>query len=351
MSADDALPESDRLAGAPHPRETTALFGQDEAERTLLDAYRSGKMHHAWILGGAEGIGKATLAYRFTRFILAHPRPDDPAVREAASLAVDPGHPAARQVANMAHPDLLVLRRQWEADKKRISSGIRADMARRVVPFFGSTAGQGGWRICIVDSAEDLNSQSANALLKTLEEPPPNALFLILANRPRRLLPTIRSRCRMLMLAPLAEEDILRAIHALDLENMPEDAALREAAKLADGSVRRALDIASGGSAALRAAMAGLLAEWPRFNGLAVHALAEQVDRAGDEGVAAIMDMALDWIHERALEDAARGGARLAAWPELWEKTVRDAREAGIYNLDRKPLVLNLFFDLARIPA
>src|SRR5690606_7513174 len=131
---------------APHPRESADLRGHAEAESTLLDAYRGGRLHHAWLIGGPRGIGKATLAYRFARFILAHPDVDSPAVRAATTLAIDPAHPVARQIAGAAHPDLLTLERSAN-DKGVLRTVITVDEVRRTVSFFGSTAGAGGWRI------------------------------------------------------------------------------------------------------------------------------------------------------------------------------------------------------------
>ena len=165
------------------PRLTQELFGHAEAEQTLLDAYRGGRMPHAWLIGGESGIGKATLAYRMARFVLAHPDPAMPAVQKAKSLGVPADHPAARRIAGQAHSDLLVLRRVINEKTGKLFTVIRVDDVRRTVPFFGSTAGEGGWRVAIVDPLDDLNSAGANALLKVLEEPPPRALLL--AGQPR----------------------------------------------------------------------------------------------------------------------------------------------------------------------
>jgi DNA polymerase-3 subunit delta' len=158
------------------PRLTNDLFGHADAERTLLDAYRSGRIPHAWLIGGESGIGKATLAYRMARFVLAYPDPAMPAVQKAQSLAVPADHPAARRVASQSHSDLLALRRVINEKTGKLFTVIRVDDVRRSVPFFGSTAGEGGWRVAIVDSVDELNKESENALLKVLEEPPPRAL-------------------------------------------------------------------------------------------------------------------------------------------------------------------------------
>jgi DNA polymerase-3 subunit delta' len=232
---------ADRLDGAPHPRERQVLIGHAEAERQLLDAYRGPRMHHAWLIGGPEGIGKATLAYRFARFVLANPvAARIPA--EVDSLAVPEDHPVARRIVAGSHTDLLALRRIAEVGKDKIPQEISVNAMRDIVRFFGSTAGEGGWRICIVDAADDLNRSSANALLKLLEEPPPRSLFLIVAHLPGRLLPTIRSRCRMLHLHPLTSDEIVAGLQTFADIRLPDDEAARISA-LADGSLRRALEL------------------------------------------------------------------------------------------------------------
>src|SRR5665647_1725052 len=152
------------------PRETSALFGHADAEQALLESYQSGRIPHAWLIGGPPGIGKATLAYRLARFVLAHPDPKAPEVQKATSLAVDAEHPVARRIAAQAQGDLLVLERVINEQTGKLYTVIRVDDVRRSVPFFGSTAGEGGWRIVIVDAVDDLQREGANALLKVLEE-------------------------------------------------------------------------------------------------------------------------------------------------------------------------------------
>src|SRR5438045_4507522 len=149
----------------PHPRETTALFGHREAELALLNAYRSGRIPHAWLIGGAQGIGKATLAYRMARFVLAHPNPLAPSVQRADTLAVDPTDPVARQVTNGAHGGLLVLERSLN-DRGVMRTVITVDETRETISFVGSTAAVDGWRGCIVDTVYELNPNAADELLK-----------------------------------------------------------------------------------------------------------------------------------------------------------------------------------------
>ncbi|MGB9368216.1 MAG: DNA polymerase III subunit delta', partial [Xanthobacteraceae bacterium] len=193
------------MADIPHPRQTLSLYGHFGAEQAFLESYRAGRVPHAWLIGGPRGIGKATLAYRMARFVFAYPSPQT--AQNAASLALPPDHPVVRRVAAQGHPDLLALERVAD-DKGKVPMFIPVDMVRRTIGFFGSTAGEGGWRVCIVDSADEMNAAGANALLKILEEPPSRCLLLVVSHAPGRLLPTIRSRCRHLALRALSAEDV-----------------------------------------------------------------------------------------------------------------------------------------------
>src|ERR1700737_2550694 len=206
MSARQVEPQ----ISAVHPRQTAALFGHREAETALLNAYRSGRIPHAWLIGGAQGIGKATLAYRMARFVLAHGNPNAPQVQRAETLGVDPSDPVARHVAAGAHGGLLTLERTAN-DKGVMRTVITVDETRETISFFGSTAAAEGWRVCIVDTVDELNPNAANALLKILEEPPRQSLFLLVSHAPGRVLPTILSRCRRLTLRPLSTADVIRA--------------------------------------------------------------------------------------------------------------------------------------------
>ncbi len=238
-AADDSPPESDRFAPAPHPRDTFALFGHEQAEAEFLDAYRAGRMPQAWIIGGPPGIGKATLAWRVARFIAAHPDPAAPAVQQAKNLAVDPDHPAARKLSALSFGDLALLRRQWSEKTKKHATRITVDDVRHAIHLFEQAAGEGGWRMAIIDSADDLNLNSANALLKLIEEPPPRCLFLLIAHRPGRLLPTIRSRCRTLMLQSLAPPALDAAVReALDASGQQASGALPRQSLRPRGRVR-----------------------------------------------------------------------------------------------------------------
>ena len=345
--------EPDRLPIAPHPRETLALVGHEAQEQAFLDALRSGRTHHAWLLGGPEGIGKASFAYRVARFMLAA---GDPAVRAQAarSLAMAEGDPATRRVMARSHPDLHLLRRSLKPDGKSYTSNIPVDAARRVIDRFGASAAEGGWRICIVDSAEDMDRPTANALLKLLEEPPPRALFLIVAHAPGRLLPTIRSRCRLLSFEPLAPEQVVEAgrIALQRMEAPFDDSALLRAASLSEGSVKRALTYVDPETLVLVEAVRARLDALPQIDLSALLALAEDVaGKAGERDFGVMIETVQGWLSDHLHAHAAAQPARLAPLAEVWEKLQKAAREVETYNLDRRPLVISMFHDLSSAVA
>ncbi len=327
------------------PRATAALFGHDDAEQTLLASYKSGRVPHAWLIGGPPGIGKATLAYRFARFVLTHPDPGAPDVQSATSLAVDPAHPVARRVAAQAQGDLLVLERVVNEQTGKLYTVIRVDDVRRTVSFFGSTAGEGGWRIAIVDSVDDLQREGANALLKVLEEPPQRALLLLVSHAPGRELPTIRSRCRRLLLRPLDEADVTRAAAAA-AERDTDDPELREAANAADGSVARALDLLNGAALGLRQKVLDLIAQLPDPDPRALHALGDALGGSDPQTLAAFMDLVNGWLAAR-LGNGTQAKPQLARVAATWDTVNRAAAEVETYNLERKPLVFAVFGALA----
>jgi DNA polymerase-3 subunit delta' len=321
------------------------LFGHEQAEGALLDAYKSGRMPHAWLIGGQPGIGKATLAYRLARFVLAHPDPAAADVQGATSLAVDPDNPVARRIAVQAQGDLLVLERALNEQTGKLYTVIRVDDVRRTVSFFGSTAGEGGWRVAIVDAVDDLQSEGANALLKVLEEPPPRTLLLLISHAPGRELPTIRSRCRRLLLRPLDTADVVRALAEATGRAADEDDVTRAAAA-SDGSVARALQLLDEDALALRQRVLDLFKQLPSPDPRALHALGDALGGTDPQTLATFMDLVNDWLSSR-LANVSEEKSRLARVALAWEKVNRNAREVETYNLERKPFVFSVFGELA----
>ena len=359
----ETLPEADRLEGFPHPRETQALYGHQQAEHTLAAELASGKMHHAWLVSGAEGVGKATLAYRFARAALA--RPEDRDVF-GESLAVPSDTPASRQVTALSHPGLLVIRRGYDHKTKKVASTISVDDVRRLRGFLSLSAEQDGWRVIIVDSADDMNLNAANALLKALEEPPARTVFLVLSSAPGRLLPTIRSRCRVLALAPLTAGDVRRAaLAALTSadKRAPIEMELTTLEALSGGSVRRFLALLEGGGLALQAKIDTAFLSLPKLGSRALHVLADDLQPAAKEQkftlfLELFQNMLARLIRAEAtgegrasdvaLAKRVIGAQRLATFAHLWETLAREQADTDALNLDRKALILAMF---ARLQA
>jgi DNA polymerase-3 subunit delta' len=352
---DEDLLRFDRVEGWPAPEEQPVWFGSPAAEQTLLEAYRSGRMHHGWLLGGPKGIGKATLAYRFARFVLANPDPAAPEVAAAADLSVPASHPAFRRVASRAHPNLLVLERPWDEQNKRFKTVVAVDEVRRTVSFFGTTAGENTWRVAIVDPADDMSPSSENALLKILEEPPARSLFLLVSHSPGRLLPTIRSRTQRLDIAPLAVDAIAAAISA----HGDADDDLPLVAQLSEGSLRRAVLLMEGGGIETYRALGRLLAALPRLDMAAGHAFADRVSGRGDDDAwVGFSDTLAAWLNRRVRglpepEGQMEPGPGVQAvplerWAEVWETLRQSVEDADEFNLDRKRTVLSILMALAR---
>jgi DNA polymerase III subunit delta' len=338
--------EADRFQAFPAPREMLWLGGHQAQERVLLDAYRSGKLHHAWLFTGPEGIGKATLAYRFARFILANPDQSPPQLQAAKTLFVPARNDIAGQVARLSHSDLGVIRRGMTKDGKNLQQEISVEIVRDTLSLFKTTAGAGGWRIIVVDAADDLNRASANALLKMLEEPPEKALFMLIAQRPGSLLPTIRSRCRVLRFYALSEAIVAEGLTKLtDTQGV----MLRDAVQGSHGSMRDGLALLDPESASFRRDARKILDNLNASNAKAIRQLIEKTTgRPGQKAFLALLEMITDQLH-RGLRMTNSDQARLAARADLWEKLRRTARDVETYNLDRRPFLLSLFSELADI--
>lgn len=342
----------DALSGWPMPEQQDSWLGDAAVEAQLRDAYVGGRMHHAWLIGGPRGIGKATLAFRLARFILANP--DPAAATLGSSLAVAADNRVFRQIAAGAHPNLLVLRRPWDEQAKRHRSELTVGEVRRIQSFFGSTPGEKGARICIVDTADELNASAANALLKVLEEPPAQGLFFLIASRPGQLLPTIRSRCRRLDLRPLPRDAVRTALADGEPESPAAEVDL--AADQSSGSLRLAIEFLREEGGGTHRAFTALTSALPEIDFEGVHALADSVaGRGRDEAYRNFIGIVEDWLSQRLRVESEAGlklpasvaEVPLASWADVWEKVRDTTLQAETLNLDRKQVVLQVFLALA----
>jgi DNA polymerase III subunit delta' len=360
----EAPPEG--AAAVPAPRANPDLAGHGYAECELRRLVEAGRLPHAILLSGPRGVGKATLAFRFARFLLATADHSTKAAIEGG-LAIDPESGVFHRVAAGGHADLLTVERAYDPRRRRLRGEIVVEDAREITGFFRLTAAEEGWRIVVVDGAEEMNRNAANALLKILEEPPRHALLLLVSHSPGRLLPTIRSRCRRFPLVPLAQEVVTGLLRRYrpDLPQ-PEAEAL---AVLSDGSIGRALELAEAGGLALYRSVLELLSHIPRLDIIRLHAFADQLARADAEDAyrvggelllqllarIAVCSVHLQLGREEIVdgEDEAMrrlaGRANAARWATLRDDIERNFAATDQLNLDRKQAMLGVFFAIEEL--
>ena len=315
------------MADTPHPRETFDLLGHDEPQEAFEAARARGRLHHAWLLTGPEGVGKATFAYRAARRLLG--APED---LSYGMLGTSPAEPVSRQIIARAHPDLMAIERIGEDGKVR--KVIPVDEVRKLAEFFSKSPANAPYRVAIVDAVDDLNINAANALLKTLEEPPPKGVLFLVSHSPGRLLPTIRSRCRRL--AFVAPELQVAANFVQERAPEVDDESALRLAGMANGAPGRALTLASSRALAMDDAARALLSDLPRVDEPMALALADGF--RGGEGAAAFglfFDRLAAQVHAHAAQRAQMRVGALDRWAAAWEMLQRLPREVEALNLDR----------------
>ena len=327
------------MSATPHPRAVFAFHDGEAVEGEFLTAMARGRLHHAWLLVGPEGVGKATFAYRVARRLLGA-RPD-PAM---GALGSDPNDPVSRQIASRSHPDLMVLELRTDDGKPRKS--IPVEEVRRLPEFFSKAPASAPYRVAIVDAADDLNINAANALLKTLEEPPARGVLLLVSHRPGGLIATIRSRCRRLTFAPWSED---RVASFLAQHTLLDDESRQRLAHMARGGPGRALYLASAGALEADALARDILARLPEVDEAALLAAADGFRGAeGQKRFELLFDRLADQVRAMALSAVEREGMQpdLDRWAQAWERLQAAPGEAEAVNLDRADVLFSVMGQL-----
>lgn len=357
--SDETPIEADRVPGAPHPRHAERIIGQDAAVGHFLTAAETGRLHHGWLLTGPRGTGKATLAWAIAKWLLADGAQGD--------LSIPADAPIARRIAALSEPRLHLVRRPVDDKTGKLRAEITVDEIRKLLSFFHMSAAEGGRRVAIIDSADEMNVSAANALLKILEEPPKQALILLISHQPGRLLQTIRSRCRELRLTPMQPEDMASILAGLGIEG---DAARLTA--LSAGSAGEALRLAGQDGLKLYQQIVDLFAP-ARMDRDAAARLADlAAGRAGADGdpfdlLVTLLDRFLSRTARTGLlgpplpEAATNEGEvmmRLAPddraarkWATAQAELSARARAGRAVNLDPSALVLDMLIGLANQPV
>lgn len=368
MNLED-LPEPDRLPDTPHPRDAQGVMGHQRAVDDILAAINSDRVHHAWMITGPKGIGKATLAYQAAMTLLARPESGglfgDPAPETALGLPHD--HSVATRIRAGSEPGLFVLRRPVDEKTKRLKQITTVEEVRKLRNFFAMSAGGNGRRVVIVDAMDELNNQAANALLKMLEEPPEGAVMFLVTHQPGAVLPTIRSRCRVLKLDPLNADDLQGAFATVQAHQVFDTGLL----PLAGGSVGQAITLAANGGLDIYSDLVKLFSGAPAIDRDALFKLAEQSSARGNDGgmdrLADMLDIFLSRLARASVTPAddvqACSGERdlftrlnpapqvARLWAEQQQHISQSLRAGLAVNLDPTALILDTAFKIEETAA
>ena len=315
---------------------TLPFVGHADALREVREAFASRRMPHAWLIAGIEGIGKAALAKHIAQFVLAN--------GEGELGKPDPGHYAAKLVEAETHPDLLIIRRAVDEKSGALRDIIPVEDILKVSLFFHKTAAHSGWRVVLIDEAHTLNRHGQNAILKIVEEPPPRALILLTVTTPGVMLPTIRSRARLLHLSPLGAEEMRGLLQTTAPQALPQD--VDAVISLSGGSVGFALKILRTESLPLYREMLGILDTMPQMDVARLHKLADQIARKADaESFEVLRALLIERLRTAAHNEAEKKG-RVDVALQIWDRTHATFAAAASANLDRKLAFINAMNDI-----
>lgn len=362
-----APPEPDEPEGLLPPREAVRCLGHENVEQTLLSLINSGAMPHALIFSGQKGIGKSTMAYRLTRYLLKHGTPDtaqdsmfDDAPTEAKSLDVAADDPTFSKVVSGGHPDLLTIERPMDAKKGTRKNNVDVETARKVAPFLRMTASNGGWRVVVIDDADTMNRNAQNAMLKILEEPPKNAILILITHRLGAMIPTIRSRCRVLNFDPLPD-DILANLMEKEVGGSLSSEQRTLLNNMSGGSIGVARKIIESNGLETTETIIELFKKWPDFNWVDIHHLSDQAGRAGQNDNFPNIEKSFLWVVENFIFTLAnptqqlpnaiagqefqriRQSKNVQEWLDILEALKAHFNQFNYQNLDKRQGVLGAF--------
>ena len=360
------LPQSDKQSDACHPRETLELFGQNLAEKRFLNAFNNNNLHHAWLISGSSGIGKATLAWRIAKFLFVNQSNNSNELFKedtlSSSLDIDHSHPVNPRLRALSEPNLFLLRRLYDEEKKRFRSNIAVDQVRKLNHFFALSSTDSKRRVVIIDSVDDLNNNSANALLKSLEEPPKDCLFLLISHQPAALLPTIKSRCIELRCQKLSSENMYKA---LNTSNIDTDTLSDGLINLSDGSVGNAIRLSNYNALSIYKSIVEIVETFPNLNGNLAIALSEQASKKGNDQILNIIVELIELVISRLaysglgklteeliqnekiiLNSVSNTEKHAKSWADLVGKLRKKINYAITVNIDPGTLILDTLFTM-----
>ena len=342
----------------PSPADIQTVRGHEHAIEPFQRALDQGKAAGAWLLAGPQGIGKATAAHALARHVLitqpgaTEDGPglfgEEPPAQETSSpLSPNLNHPIGQRIHAGGHGGLKIIERGFsDAKMTKRRTQIRVDEVRGLGPFFSMTPSEGRWRVVLIDAADELNTSAANAVLKGLEEPPAHTVILLVAHNPARLLPTIRSRCRTLSFAPLAQETVVDLL--MDYEPSLSSSDATSLAEIADGSIGRAFSLFDAGGLDFLKDINGLLGHLPKLDRVKAHAVSDKLSRS-DQSFETGRWVITWWlgrmIREKAMSTSSHG---LDQWLALWENTARLMDRASAVHLDKKRVFMDTFASMQR---
>lgn len=344
MQALEAARQYDDIDGVIRPSQNTRLFGHPEIVASLGRMRQEGRLHHALLFEGPRGIGKATLAFQLAWNIITK--------RSEGFVSPDETSPIWRQIAQGSHPSVIYVSRRFDNKTERFNTGIMVDDIRDINRFLGQTAFNGGWRVVIIDTADDMNRAAANGILKTLEEPPEKTLFILISNSSGRLLPTIRSRCHLIRLRPLDYDNMNKALHHVLANQLPQSSELNAIIAESEGSVRKAaLLICYGGLEIIRVQREIL--KQPVFDVVKAQTIAQALSsRDAVIQFQQFSDNLLALISTKAMKAAYAGNTSASGrYAEIWNNIAEEITKTESFNLDKKQFVINALYKIHNVIA